>query len=192
MTKDSNSSKKRNRRLKNLIPLAFIVLVFAGIPMIFLNFQAKRSGMTWGSVIQRILNKAGEKDKVSGAVSNNTIGEKVDFLDPKLIGDNFIEPSLISNVAVADLDHDGLLDVIVCDCRSNTVSWIRQHPAGTYTERVLADNLFAPAHIQVIDFDKDGDNDIMVAVLGCCSQAMTKSVLWSFLKMMERIISKNM
>ena len=129
--------------------------------MIFLNFQAKRSGMTWGAVLQRIMNKAGEKDKVSGVVSDNTIsGEKINFLDPELIGDSFIQPPLISNVAVSDLDNDGLLDVIVCDCRSNTVSWIRQYPAGTYTETVLADNLVAPAHVQVIDFDRDGDNDI--------------------------------
>jgi hypothetical protein len=166
MAKDSNGSKKLSRRLKNLIPLALILLVFAGIPMIFLNFQAKRSGMTRGAVIKRIMNKAGEKDKVSGAVTDNTIGEKVNFLDPELIGDKFVEPSLISNVSVADLDIDGLLDVIVCDCRRNTVSWIRQDPAGTYAETVLADNLLAPAHVQVIDFDMDGDNDIMVAVLG--------------------------
>jgi len=166
MAKDSNGSKKLSRRLKNLIPLALILLVFAGIPMIFLNFQAKRSGMTRSAVIKRIMNKAGEKDKVSGAVTDNAIGEKVNFLDPELIGDNFIEPSLISNVSVADLDKDGLLDVIVCDCRSNTVSWIQQYPAGTYTETLLADNLLAPAHVQVIDFDMDGDNDIMVAVLG--------------------------
>ena len=168
MAKDSNGKNTHNKRkrLKNLIPLALILLVFAGIPMIFLNFQAKRSGMTWGAVIQRIMNKAGEKDKVSGIVSNNTIGGKINFFDPKLIGDKFIEPPLISNVAVADLDHDGLYDVIVCDCRSNTVSWIRQYPAGIYNETVLADNLVAPAHVQVIDFDKDGDNDIMVAVLG--------------------------
>lgn len=166
MAKDINSSKKLNGRLKNLILLALIVLVFAGIPMIFLNFQAKRSGMTRGAVLKRIMNKAGEKDKVSGAVSDNTIGEKINFLDPGLVGDNFIQPPLISNVAISDLDNDGLLDVIVCDCRSNTVSWIRHFPAGTYAETVLADNLVAAAHVQVIDFDRDGDNDIMVAVLG--------------------------
>jgi len=166
MAKDSNGSEKQNKRLKNLIPLVLILLVFAGIPIIFLNFQAKRSGMTWGAVIQRIMNKAGEKDKVSGVISNNATGGIINFLDPKLIGDDFIEPPLISNVAVTDMDHDGLPDVIVCDCKSNTISWIRQNPAGTFTETVLADNLVAPAHVQVIDFDKDGDNDIMVAVLG--------------------------
>lgn len=166
MANDRNNSKRQNKGLKNLIPLVLILVVFAGIPMIFLNFQAKRSGMTWGAVILRIMNRAGVKDKVSGVVSDNTSGGNINFLDLKPVGDKFTEPPLISNVAVVDLDRDSIPDVIVCDCRSNTVSWIRQYPAGTYTEKVLADNLIAPAHVQVIDFDRDGDNDIMVAVLG--------------------------
>ena len=58
------------------------------------------------------------------------------------------------------------MDIIVCDCRSNSVNWIRQFPAGVFTETVIADSLNAPAHVQVIDFDKDGDKDILVAVLG--------------------------
>ena len=66
MVKEINSSKQ-HKRLKNLIPAALIILVIAGIPMIFLNLQAKRSGMTWGAVIHRIMNKAGEKDQVSGS-----------------------------------------------------------------------------------------------------------------------------
>lgn len=166
MAKDIHSVKNQKRGLKNFIPTLLILFVFVGIPMLFLNYQAKRSGMTWGGVIHRIMNRAGVKDKVSGILPDNTSNEKIHFMDPITIGDSFIEPPLISNIAVADLDKDGLLDVIVCDCRNNTVSWIRQYPAGTYTETALAVNLVAPAHVQIADFDKDGDNDIMVAVLG--------------------------
>ena len=166
MAKDINSSKKQKKGLKNLIPVILLLVVFIGIPMIFLNYQARRNGMTWGAVIKRMMNKAGENATFSGADAESTKEAKINFFNPLAIGDKFIDPPLISNVAVADLDKDGLLDVIVCDCRSNTISWIRQYPAGTYTETVLAENLVAPAHVQVIDFDKDGDNDIMVAVLG--------------------------
>lgn len=166
MTKDIQSSKKQKKGLKNLIPAALILFVFAGIPMLFLNYQAKRNGTTWRAVIHRITSKASEKEKLSVILPQKAGGEKINFLDPVQIGDIFTAPPLISNITVADLDGDGLLDVIVCDCRSNTVSWIRQFPAGTFTETELADNLIAPAHLQVVDFDKDGDNDIMVAVLG--------------------------
>ena len=136
---------KRHKRLKNLIPAALIILLIAGIPMFFLNFQAKRSGMTWGAVIHRIMNKTGKRDQESGEHAGNITGDKINFLDPVPVGDKFIEPPLISNVAVTDLDNDGLTDIIVCDCRNNTVSWIRQYPAGTYTEKVLASDLIAPA-----------------------------------------------
>lgn len=156
---------KRNNRLKNLVPVALIIILIAGTTMFFLNFQAKRSGTTWGAVIHRIMNKSGEKEQKSGIQIAGT-GKRINFLDPLPVGDKFIEPPLISNVAVADLDSDGLPDIIVCDCRNNTVSWIRQYPAGTYTETVLASELIAPAHAQILDFDNDGDPDIMVAVLG--------------------------
>lgn len=56
--------------------------------------------------------------------------------------------------------------MVLCDDKGNFVSWIRQYPAGTYTESVLAGDLIAPAHVQMIDFDMDGDNDLIVAVLG--------------------------
>jgi hypothetical protein len=166
MAKEGNGLKKQNKGLKNFIPAILIVFVFAGIPMIFLNFQARRTGTTWGAVIHRIMNRTGEKDVVSGVITNNSGGEIISFLDPSAIGDKYIDPPLISNVVVTDLDQDGLPDVIVCDCRGNSVSWIRQFPAGVFTETVLASDLIAPAHVQVIDFDKDGDYDIMVAVLG--------------------------
>ena len=71
----------------------------------------------------------------------------------------------IAHVAIADLDRDGLNDVIVCDALRGIVSWIRQAPRGTYTEQTIA-GVAAPAHVEAIDFDKDGDLDLLVAALG--------------------------
>jgi len=71
----------------------------------------------------------------------------------------------ITNVAIADLDRDGLNDVLVCDALKNQVTWIRQAPRGTFTEQLIT-GVSAPAHIEAIDFDGDNDTDLVVAALG--------------------------
>jgi len=75
------------------------------------------------------------------------------------------ERPMISHVAVADLDRDGLADVLVCDAFRNAVTWVRQAPRGTFTEQTIAP-VAAPAHVQVVDVDGDGDLDLLVAALG--------------------------
>ncbi len=166
MPKDNHSSVKHKRGLINLILLVIVLFLIVGIPYILIGYQAKQKGMSRSEVIKRIVNRTEAKDNVSGEENNSSVGAKIDFLDPMPVGQTFVEPPLISNVQAVDLDGDGLLDIIVCDCKSNSVNWIRQFPAGVYTETVLADGLIAPAHAQVIDFNKDGHNDIVVAVLG--------------------------
>ena len=166
MSADTQPVKKQKKGFKNLIPIALILVLFIGLPLLFLNYQAHRTGTSWGKVVERLMNKTGDKNVASGDSASLLVGEKIDFLDQMPIGDKFTEPPLISHVLATDLDGDGLMDVIVCDCKNNTVSWIRQYPLGTYTEKILAKDLIAPAHVQIIDFDKDGDKDIMVGVLG--------------------------
>jgi hypothetical protein len=166
MVKEKSAPGKKRGRYKNIIPIAAIIIVLAGIPFLLLNYQAKRSGLSKGDVLRRITVKfkSGGSD-ARGSVENIT-GAKIDFLDRMPIGQNFEDPPLISHIQATDLDDDKLLDVVLSDCRGNFVSWIRQYPAGTYAESVLADDIIAPAHVQVIDFDGDNDKDILVAVLG--------------------------
>jgi len=166
MINEKTEPQKQKKRLKNLIPLVLVLALLVGVPLVFLGYQSKLTGLSWGEVIKRITNKSGTKYEPLADEPVNSTGEKVDFLTPMPIGQKFTDPPLISHIQAVDLDQDSLLDVVVCDAKGNFVSWIRQYPAGTFTESVLTGDLIAPAHVQVIDFDHDGDNDLMVAVLG--------------------------
>ncbi len=95
-------------------------------------------------------------------------GPPSDFFTPRPIGDlpRENERPRIANVQVADLDADGLPDILVCDATRNLVSWIRQFPTGVYTEHPVTRDILAPSHVEAIDFDNDGDLDLVVASLG--------------------------
>ncbi|HID75714.1 MAG TPA: VCBS repeat-containing protein [Planctomycetaceae bacterium] len=124
--------------------------------------------MSWREILRRGFARAGGGQADRDALPAEALprGEKIDFLEPRPIGLPFREPPKISNLQAVDLDQDGLLDVVVCDCETNRVSWIRQYPQGRFTEKVCAEGLIAPAHVQAVDFDDDGDLDLLVAVLG--------------------------
>ncbi len=154
--------------LRTTTTILLFLLIGVGIPLAVLTYQSHRTGMTWPQILRRSLTRAtGARTGLEDTPSEELApGEKDDFLRPQPIGESFQEPPLISNVQAVDLDQDGLLDVVFCDIRSNSVNWIRQNPRGACIEHVLATGLRAPAHVQAIDFDGDGDLDLMVACLG--------------------------
>ena len=94
-------------------------------------------------------------------------GSTIDFLVPTHVGVP-VRPDdrpLVANVAVTDLDADGQADILIADAAANRIIWLRQGPAGRYTERTLAE-VAGPAHVAAVDLEKDGDLDILVASLG--------------------------
>jgi len=164
MENRKKETEKRKGGSKNILIIAVILLILTGIPLLLLNYQAQRTGLTMGEVVNRIVKNSDSETEVNTA--QDKAGEKIEFLDPQQIGMEFSEPPLIAHIQAVDLDQDSLLDVVVCDDRGNFVSWIQQKPLGTFTEKILGSDIIAPAHVQVIDFDFDGDKDLMVGVLG--------------------------
>jgi hypothetical protein len=159
--------RNRNRRFLNLGLILVILLVVLGIPILVVQYQAQKTGLSFSEVLKRRATPKQVQDSLSGIAHDSVArGGKIDFLEPVAIGLPYTEPPMISNLAVADLDGDKLPDVLVCDAKNNFVSWIQQYPKGTFTEKILVKDVIAPAHVQILDVDQDGDNDIMVAVLG--------------------------
>jgi hypothetical protein len=90
------------------------------------------------------------------------------FLTPTPIGTRVGEKErpLVAHVTIADLDRDGLADVVACIVHENKVVWLRQSPRGTFTETMLGSEVRAPSHGEVVDLDGDGDLDVLVSSLG--------------------------
>lgn len=72
----------------------------------------------------------------------------------------------ITNVQIVDLDADQRNEILVCDGAQNAVFLYRQNTAGAWEEMLVANGLRVPAHATPADVDADGDQDIVVAVLG--------------------------
>lgn len=94
-------------------------------------------------------------------------GPRVDFLSPRGVGApvGTDDRPLVANVAIVDLDDDGTADILVADAAADRVTWLRQSPAGRFSEHTLAE-VPGPAHVAAVDLDRDGDLDVVVASLG--------------------------
>ncbi|MBW8001357.1 MAG: VCBS repeat-containing protein [Planctomycetes bacterium] len=146
-----------------IISLLALTLILVGIPLAIFSYEAHRSGQTLAEYLAKTLKKIGAQD-TSHLTIKSVQGETIDFLKKVTIGDPVGEAKpWITHVAIVDLDKDGLKDVILCDAKLNEVRWIRQSPAGTYTESKVGDTVRGPAHVTPSDIDKDGDIDLLVA-----------------------------
>ncbi|MFB3777197.1 MAG: FG-GAP repeat domain-containing protein [Bryobacteraceae bacterium] len=142
-----------------------ILAVLLGVPLLVLLYQAHRSGLSPGQMFTHIFKPARQADTSAGP-ETAVRGEKIDFLTATPIGFPSTDPPRIGSLEIVDLDKDGLPDVLVADMLANRVGWIRQSPAGVYTEAWISPMLPAPAHVSAADIDKDGDLDVLVACMG--------------------------
>jgi hypothetical protein len=79
-----------------------------------------------------------------------------------------------AHAEVADMDRDGIADLVIADLGSETstddrlggVFWLRGNPDGSFKPHILANRLGRVADVQAADFDGDGDLDLIVADFG--------------------------
>jgi hypothetical protein len=158
-------TRPKSPRKRSSLPGLRILAVMLGVPLAVLFFQVYSSGLSVGQMFEHIF-KSARKAKVEDAPSKVPHGPRIDFLTQVPIGFPSTDPPRIGSLEIVDLDKDGLSDVIVADMLANRIGWIRQYPAGVYTETWISPVLPAPAHVSAVDIDKDGDLDILVACMG--------------------------
>jgi len=154
--------------LRRIVPVLLLVIILVGIPLAIIAVQANRKGLSSWELARQMISRAAAPETNPSDVSDSILpkGPPVDFLVRSAIGEPFEGNPRIAHVLAVDLDNDGLLDVLACDCLSDRVVWMRQHKRGEFTEIPLGETVRAPAHVTPSDFDKDGDLDLLVASMG--------------------------
>ncbi len=119
-----------------------------------------------GSLLLSLRQRNLESNRTDLPPADSEEGEALNLFSQQPIGFDFEEPPRISYVDLVDLNEDSKMDVLVCDCTKNTLSWIRQLESGSFEEQTIASDVLAPARTEIVDFDGDGDLDILLATLG--------------------------
>ncbi len=86
--------------------------------------------------------------------------------DRASVGEKVKGLPLISNVQILDFDGDGKNEILVCDVSQSRITLISHKENQGWEEKTLIEHVSVPAHATAVDFDKDGDQDLLVAILG--------------------------
>lgn len=142
--------------------LAAAAAVLAVAAAVFL-LTARRAGLP----LADLWTSAGQGGAATTMAPSAVRGERIQVFAPRHVGamTGADDRPLIANVAIADLDGDGRVDVVAADAAANRIVWLRQDAAGAFAETAIGD-VAGPAHVSPIDIDGDADLDVVVAGLG--------------------------
>ncbi len=98
------------------------------------------------------------------------------LFSPRIIAERSPTP-LVVNVNAVKLSGDDQVQFLLCDAEKNQVSLMSLRDK-VWQETVIA-NVNVPSHTEVLDYDGDGDQDIIIAALGLIppSDALAGKVL---------------
>jgi len=84
---------------------------------------------------------------------------------------------LVVNIKAVQLDSKNKAEFLIADAQKNQVLLLSHTDKG-WQEKVLA-NIQVPSHTEVVDYDQDGDKDIIIAALGIMqpSEALAGKIL---------------
>jgi hypothetical protein len=85
-------------------------------------------------------------------------------LEKKALAAEGASVPVVANVRFFDLDGDGKLEVVACDMGHGAV-YVGRPASGETSLRLIA-KIPNPDHAEMVDFDKDGKQDLLVADLG--------------------------
>jgi len=85
---------------------------------------------------------------------------------PQLIGKEPFERPWVTDIAVGDFTGDGVHDIAFCEGKLNEIGLLVGKGDGTFKEADPIGSIMGPAHVEIVDFDEDGDGDLLVACMG--------------------------
>ncbi len=153
-----------------MISILTFLIIFIVIPLVIINIQAKKKGITMGEFLSSLINrgKLSEKTEPGETAVNERKNRGQNPIKFKKIpiGDKLNGKPWITHLCIVDLNKDGLNDVVICDAKLNEIHWLRQNSDHSYTEIQIGNKVMGPAQVTPCDIDKDGDTDLLVASMG--------------------------